>query len=196
MIPNTSITAVAPDQLVADRFRRVRGALNAGRGVLTTLGYHTVRVFVVTRVWEGGRRSADGGYEDRALFRGNIIARATGSNFALPTVGLEIVPRPKVRFITTREQFASGGIYHDGDVKLTYIQPAWVDGQSGVEKGYTIGDVAPDPSPADGVETFYFLSGSITGEYFRVGTITEKFGHLELTLRSRLTTPTKDSASI
>lgn len=191
--PNTAIGAEAPDQAVADRFQRVRGALNAGRGVLTRLGYRTVRVFVVTRVWEGGRRSAEGGYEDRAVFRGAVIARATGVGLRAPTVGLEIVPRPKVRFLRTQEVFNSGGIYHDGDVKITYVQPAWTD-HAGVQQGYTIADVAPDPSPDDGTETFYYLEGSVQGEYFRVGTITEKFGHLELTLRSRLTTPTKDPA--
>lgn len=189
--PNTTIGTQPPEQQAADRFQRVRSALNAGRGVLTTLGYRTTRVFVVTRVWEGGRRSADGGYIDQAIYRGNVVDQSTGVGLNRPQVGLEIVPRPKVRFLRTQELFASGGIYHDGDLKVTYIQPPWTD-TNGVQHGYSIEDFAPDPGDNDGTETFYYLTGSVAGEYFRVGTITEKFGHYEMTLRSRLTTPTKD----
>jgi len=189
--PNTQVNAQAPDQSTASNFQGVRAALNAGRGVLTTLGYRTTRMFVVTRVWEGGRRSAEGGFTDQAIWRGKVIDSATGSAGDPPKVGLEIVPRPKVRFIRTQELFASGGIYQDGDLKVTYIQPPWTDA-AGVQQGYTIADVMPDPSADNGTEMFYYLSGSINGEYFRVGTITEKFGHYEMTLRSRTTTPTKD----
>lgn len=193
--PNTQVGAAPADELVHDRFRRVRSALNAGRSVLTKLGYYTTRLFVVTRAWEGGRKSADGGYEDRAVYRGEVVDRATGSFGDIPRVGLEVLPRPRIRLIRTQEIFASGGLYHDGDLKITYIQPWWTDRATGVTLGYTVADVAPDPAPADGVETFYYVTGQyIQGEYFRVGSITEKFGHFELTLRSRLTTPTKDPA--
>jgi len=178
-----------------DNFRRVRSALNAGRNVLTTLGYRTIRVFVVTRVWEGGRKSADGGFVDQAVYGGQVVDQATGRFGDPPQVGLEIVPRPKVRTLGIRETYGSGGIFREGDVRLTYIQPWWEDSRTGVRKGFRVVDVAPDPAPSDGIETYYYLTGDpLQGEYFRVGSLTEKFGHFEVTLRARATTPTVDAA--
>lgn len=177
----------------ASRFRGVLGALNAGRQVLTNLGIRTVRVSVTVRTWQGARVGSPGGYTDRAIYQGIVTAHASGAVEASPTVGTEIVPRPKCRFVSTREVANSAGLYHEGDLKVTYIQPFWADPVTGTQHGYTMADIAPDES-VDGVEVIYRVTsdtGAINSDYSRIGTVTEHFGHYELLLRSRTTTPNK-----
>lgn len=178
----------------ADKFRRVQSGLQAARQVLTTLGIYTTRVFIVRRTWAGGRRSFEGGFTDQSVYQGNVIAEAPGHGRANPDIGLEILPRPRCRLLSSREVYDSGGIYHEGDLRVMYIQPYWVDA-AGVQHGYTLDDIAPDPDRLDETETFYRLkaasSGGISGEYFRFGSVLEKWGHYELTLKPRLTTPGK-----
>lgn len=185
-----------PDQ----KFRGILGGANAVRMIATTLGVYTTRVFITWRLWQGGRRSSDGGYVDEAVSRGQVIATATGVGFGPFQVGLEIVPRPKIQALSAREIFQSGGIYKSGDIRLVGIQPAWT-GTDGEPLGYTPEDVAPDPLTRDGAEVIYFLQsanagqGGINGEYFRVGTMVEKFDHYEITLTPRLTTPTMNATA-
>ena len=176
------------------RARAILGGLAAGRSVLTTLGFRTFRVFVTVRTWQGGRIGAPGGYVDRAIYQNTIIGQESGTGLNVPPgVGLEITPRPKCRFISTREIASSAGLYHEGDMRVTSIQPFWIDQTTRVQHGYTMQDLAPDES-MDGVEVIYRVvsdTGSIASDYSRIGTVTEYFGHYELILRSRLTTANK-----
>lgn len=177
-----------------DNFRRIRAALNARRKRNTLLGIYTTRVYVVKRVWEGGRRSAEGGFTDYGIYQGQVINQANGIGFTWSGAGMEISPRPKCRMLSSREIYNSAGIYHEGDVRVTYIQPYWKD-RNGVQKGYAPVDIAPE-STDDGVEYFYRLqasdqSGGITGDYYLIGSILEKWGHYQVTLTARGNTPGK-----
>jgi hypothetical protein len=168
--------------------------MRTARNALTRLGIYTTRVFVVQRKWLGGRRGFDGGFVDTAVYQGKVVQEGGGQGTENPQVGLEILPRPRVRLISSREIYNSGGIYHEGDCRVMFIQPYWV-GRDGRQQGYTLEDIAPDPDDQSPTETFYRLvaasSGGVTGEYFRYGSVLEKWGHYELTLKPRLTTPVK-----
>lgn len=161
---------------------RILKGMAKRRQVPSTLGLRTSQLFVIVRRWEGGRRSAEGGYVDTAVYDGQVIQSGQGA-------GLEVIPRPLVRFIRTREIFESGGLYNEGDLRVNYIQPRYTS-PGGAPVGYSATDIAPE-FDHDGIEVIYRFVGGVNGEYARIGSVLERWGHYELTLSARRTTPGK-----
>lgn len=102
------------------------------------------KLTIVVRVWHGTRIGGAGGFTDSKL---------------------ELVDRPRVKQLTTREIASSGGRYEAGDLRVQHLTPS-----NGAGVGYTVEQLAP---PIEGVaaqrtQVLYLLEGPHRGTYRRI----------------------------
>lgn len=94
------------------------------RQIPDDLGLRRYSVFFRVRTWSGGKPGL-GDPKD---------------------VDTYIVPKPKVRQLSTKEVAESAGTYEAGDYMIDKITPRFVDEVTGVPGGYTPGQLRPLPA--------------------------------------------------
>lgn len=105
---------------------------------------------------------------------------------------LELLPRPEVKEVSSREVLSSGGRYTASDLRVGPITPAYDGPPAG---GYTpaqLRPVAADNTVTGGAtstQVFYRLTGPLGGEYEIVDVKTEDPLEYWVTLRRKLSTP-------
>ena len=108
-------------------------ALDALRGIGGILGLRVFSVTLVVRRWSGGA-VGKGNKVDTPTVLTNVTATSAGT--------LENI---KVRFLSTKEISASGGLYRDRDIRIGRMTPAFAASFGLIAGGY--GDVTLDPQP-------------------------------------------------
>lgn len=136
----------------------------AARQLMDDLGLRTNSLEIFTRTWSGP-------------------PGATGSTH-VDSDPLTITPRPKIRSLSKKEIAASGGLYADGDVRVTKITPKYMVDAGG---GYETSEILP--SGLRLVDVVYRITGPNEGEYKVVDSDTSKNFGYELTLRRTRKTP-------
>ncbi len=145
-----------------------------GRKIPGTLGLRPNAVTIEIRTWDGGK-----------VGRGAATVSTPGDPFG--TVGLTILPTPKVREVSTHEVASSGGVYEQGDLVVGPITPAYPGPPAG---GYTVEQIAPEIAPDQaGIEVVYLITGPDAGEYRRITANTDRALHFTLMLRRTNRTP-------
>lgn len=136
----------------------------AARTLIDNLGFRTNSLEIFTRTWTGS-------------------PGATGSTH-VDSDPLVVTPRPKIRALTNKEIAASGGLYTDGDLRVTKITPKYTAGAGG---GYEVSEILAAGSR--GVDVVYRITGPNGGEFKIVDSDTSKNFGYELTLRRTRKTP-------
>lgn len=143
----------------------------AGRAKMQAFGLRPNGLTIRTRTWfVDGVTWAPGGI------------RAPGAIFV--DSDLVLSPTPRIREVSSREVASSGGLYQDGDLRVTKITPQYTGAGGG---GYT--PLQLRPVGAENVEILYVVTGPSAGEHELVDSDFSRNWGYELTIRRLRTTP-------
>lgn len=122
------------------------------------------KLTIIVRQWNGTRKRGAGSYTD--------LSR------------LELVERPRIEQVSTREIASGRGLYEEGDIKVKHITPS-----NGAGVGYTVAQIAP-VAPNQLAEVIYQLEGPHQGWYRRIEARTTSDVSWHLVLRRTEDIPT------
>ncbi len=147
-------------RLIADDLRSLAGPDN--------FDIRVVKLTILQRSWNGGRRFAQGGFID--------------------TVWADLPQNYRSRHVNSREVSESGGTYELGDVKFGPITPQW-DVGTGPTGGWSIQSLHPSADD-NGIEYIFRLTGEHPGDYILLDLDNFKAFSTYLILRRTEVTPT------
>lgn len=125
----------------------LRADLDEIRAIPDELGLRPFDVIVRVITWSGADASGRSG-----------VGLGTSSYVDTPFL-VGGGHRPKVRQVSMRDIIASGGLYHDQDLKVGPVTPAYAGNASQPGGGVAYGTIDPAVS-GDPVEIYYRVSGN------------------------------------